>query len=130
MTTKTETVIEVADPSEIPAEVKVEIRGKRYVAREIEAGEYNRLVKQATRVESDADGDPQEVIDNVLLLQLMAVKSIVEPKMTSEQFSKLPMRVSRAINRVISELHYVEEPIKQIKDDEEDADKEKARGNG
>jgi hypothetical protein len=125
-TTKAENVIVVDDPSEVPAEVKVEIRGKRYLFREIEAGEYNKLLKQATHTEPDADGEPQEVIDNVLLLQLMVVKSLADPKITTEQYGKLPMRVSRALNRIVSELHYVDEPVKQISDDEEE---EKPRGN-
>jgi hypothetical protein len=122
------TKVEVAEPGPVPATVTVEVRGSRYTFRELEIGEYNKLVKQASRQEADEDGIMQEVTDNTLLLQLMVFKSCESPKLTTESVATMGTRMYRALARVVNELHYSDEPVKQI-DDDAPVDGETPKGN-
>jgi len=126
MSTKT---VELADPGEKPEVVTVEIRGKRYKFRELEINEYDKLVKAATREEADEDGIMQEVTDSTLLLRLMVPKSCVSPELTPEVVNKMGSRLYRALGRVVNDLHYGDEPIKQIKEDDAETPTESAPGN-
>jgi hypothetical protein len=82
----------------------VEIRGAKFTIRELSAEEYDTCLKAANK----ADGD----IDMVLLLRLMVMRSLQEPKMSAEDISKLPYKVSRRLASAVNELHFG--------DDEED----------
>jgi hypothetical protein len=128
----TSKVVEVKDPSPVIDTVKVEIRGRRYTFRELTISEYDKLIKQATREEPDADGDMQEITDSSLLLRLMILKSCVDPKITPDDLNDFGSKVYRALSSVVNELHYAAEPIKQIKDDDEtlaESDEETPKGN-
>lgn len=85
-------------------ERKVEIRGAEFTIKELSAEEYDTTLKSATK----ADGD----IDMVLLLRLMTIKSLQEPKMSPEDMAKLPYKVSRRLASAVNDLHFG--------DDEED----------
>lgn len=122
--------VEVAEPTDQIETVKVEIRGRRYMFRELKISEYDKLVKQATREEPDADGNMQEITDTTLLMRLMILKSMTDPKINAEDLNDLGSKVYRAISSVVNELHYTPEPIKQIKDDEpEPSSEETPKGN-
>ena len=82
----------------------VSIRGSEFTIRELSAEEYDTCLKSATK----ADGD----VDMVLLLRLMTLKSLQAPKMSAEEISKLPYRISRRLGSAVNELHFG--------DDEED----------
>jgi hypothetical protein len=125
MATKTE----ISEPGPVAATVTVEVRGQRYEFRELEIGTYDKLLKQATREEADADGIMQEVTDNTLLLRLMVLKSCVSPKLTAESVNELGTRLYRSLARVVNELHYAEEPVKQISDDPAPVAEETPKGN-
>jgi hypothetical protein len=125
MTTKS---VDLADPSETPETVTVEARGVKYTFRELEISEYDKLVKQASHEEPDADGIMQDVTDNTLLLRLMVFKSCVDPKLTADAVTKMGTRLYRGLSRVVNELHFNAEPIVQIKDDEP-ASEETPKGN-
>jgi hypothetical protein len=114
-------------PSNVAATSTVEIRGQRFVFRELEIGEYDELIKKASREEADADGVMQEVTDNTLLLRLMVLKSCTEPKLTSEILNSYGTRLFRAMARVVNELHYDPEPVKRL--DVDDAAEETPKGN-
>lgn len=85
-------------------EREVEIRGAKFTIRELSAEEYDTCLKAATK----ADGD----IDMVLLLRMMVLRSLQEPKMAAEDIIKLPYKVSRRLSSAVNELHFG--------DDEED----------
>jgi len=79
-------------------ERKVEIRGAVFTIKELSAEEYDTALKQATK----EDGD----IDMVLLLRLMTIKSLQEPKLSAEDISKMPYKVSRRLSSAVNELHF------------------------
>jgi len=79
-------------------ERKVEIRGAEFTIKELSAEEYDTALKQATK----EDGD----IDMVLLLRLMTIKSLQEPKLSAEDISKMPYKVSRRLSSAVNELHF------------------------
>jgi DNA integrity scanning protein DisA with diadenylate cyclase activity len=123
-------VVELPDPAPVPATVTVEIRGQRFTFRELEISEYDKLVKQASHQEADVDGILQDVTDNTLLLKLMVLKSCVSPKLTDSILTAYGYRMYRAIARIVNELHYGDEPVKQVKDDDEAAPEEETpKGN-
>lgn len=122
-------VLELDDPSITPETVTVEVRGKQFTFRELEISEYDKLVKAATHQEADEDGIMQDVTDSTLLLRLMVPKSCVKPKLTPEAVAAMGSRGYRALARVVNELHYGDEPIKRIKDDDETPAEETPKGN-
>lgn len=79
-------------------EREVEIRGSAFKIRELSAEEYDNCLKAATKV----DGD----IDMVLLLRLMTIRSLQEPKMSAEDIAKLPYKVSRRLSTAVNTLHF------------------------
>jgi hypothetical protein len=121
-------VIDVADPSTEPEVVKIVARGVEYTFRELEIGEYDKLVKEASHQEADEDGVMQEVTDNTILLRLMVFKSCVSPKMTPETAAKMGTKLYRGLSRVVNDLHFSAEPITQVKD-ETPSDGETPKGN-
>jgi hypothetical protein len=120
--------VDLADPSETPETVTVEARGVKYTFRELEINEYDKLVKQASHEEPDADGIMQDVTDNTLLLRLMVFKSCIDPKLTADTVAKMGTKLYRGLARVVNDLHFSSEPIVQIKDDEP-ASEETPKGN-
>jgi len=128
MSTKT---VELADPGPKPETVTVEVRGQRYTFRELEISEYDKLVKAATREEVDDDGITQEITDSTLLLRLMVPKSCISPTLSPDVVASMGARLYRALARVVNELHYGDEPVKQIKDEDEadETPKETPKGN-
>jgi hypothetical protein len=123
------TKVELQDPSETPATRTVEIRGKRFTFRELEIGEYDKLVKQASHPEVDADGITQDVTDNTLLLRLMVLKSCVTPKLTDASLAAFGYRFYRTIARIVNDLHYGDEPVKEISGEEDTPSEESPKGN-
>jgi hypothetical protein len=126
-------IVDLPAPSPTAADAKVEIRGVRYEFRELTISEYDKLMKQATREEVDDDGETQEMTDSSLLLRLLILKSCVSPKITADDLNQIPTRIYRSIARVVNDLHYAEEPVKQIKDEDEvaaDPTEETPKGNG
>ena len=88
-------------------EDEVTIRGKTYKFRELSIGDYDDLVKKATRtVPNPLTGQDDEQIDNALLLKLMVMKSSTEPKLTPEALANLPTRIAFALNTRVNRLHY------------------------
>jgi hypothetical protein len=122
-------VLELGDPSISPETVTIEVRGNRFTFRELEIGEYDKLVKAATHQEADDDGIMQDVTDSTLLLRLMIPKSCIDPKLTPDAVSSMGSRGYRALARIVNELHYGDEPIKRIKDDDETPAEETPKGN-
>lgn len=82
-------------------EKEVSLRGVNYKFRELSSEDYDKLYKTAEK----QDGE----VDTIVLLRLMVTKSIVEPPLTPDQLGKLPLRVSRELTRVVSDLHFEEE---------------------
>jgi hypothetical protein len=116
------------DPAEVALTRTVEIRGKRYTFRELELGEYDKLVKLASHQEADSDGISQEVTDNALLLKMMIRKCCISPKLDESVFSATGYRMYRALARIVNEMHYGEEIVKEITAD--DGAEETPKGNG
>lgn len=87
-------------------ERKVTIRGTEFTIRELSAEEYDTVLKQATKEDSD--------IDMVLLLKLMTLKSVKDPVLNAENLAKLPYKVSRRLSTAVNELHFGDD------DDEQD----------
>jgi hypothetical protein len=91
-------------------EESVDVRGITFRLRELSIGEYDELVKKATRPQVNADGVEDEIIDNALLLRLMVLKCVVEPKLTPETLAGLPMRLTLKLNQTVNRMHYGDEP--------------------
>lgn len=79
-------------------ERQVEIRGQKFTIKELSAEEYDTALKAATK----PDGD----IDMVLLLRMMVLRSLQEPKMSAEEVNRLPYKVSRRLATAVNELHF------------------------
>lgn len=82
-------------------EKETTLRGVTYKFRELSSEEYDKLYKAA----EGADGE----VDTIVLLRLMVAKTIVDPSLSADQLGKLPLRVSRELTRVVSDLHFEEE---------------------
>jgi hypothetical protein len=79
-------------------EREISIRGTTFKIRELSAEEYDNCLKGATK----PDGD----IDTVLLLRLMAMKSLKDPSLSAEEINALPYKVSRRLSTAVNELHF------------------------
>lgn len=92
-------------------EEEVTVRNTTFRLRELSIGDYDALVKKATQPHANPmTGEETEVIDNALLLKLMVLKCSVEPKLTPEALSGLPMRVVLKLNQTVNRMHYGDEP--------------------
>lgn len=108
-------------------EEEVTARGLTYRFRELSIGDYDELVRKATIKQANAiTGEENDVIDNALLLKLMVLKCSVEPKLTAESLSNLPMRVVLKLNQTVNRMHYGDEPATEKAPDGEE---EPAKGN-
>lgn len=88
----------------------VNVRGIDFKMRELSIGEYDDIVKKCTVVKTNAIGEDSEQIDNTLLLRLMVLACCVDPKLTAEKMSALPMRVVLKLNQTVNKMHYGDEP--------------------
>ena len=129
MSTATKTLPDLPPPSDEPAIVRARIRGRVYTFTEMEIGEYDKLVTKATRREADPEtGVEEDIIDNVLLMRLM-IDKVVDPK-PPQEILHVGTRMYRAFSRIINELHYGDEPVEILGDDDSgDEPKEKPSGN-
>lgn len=92
-------------------EEEVSVRGVTYRLRELSIGEYDDLVRKATnKTVNPLTGSDEEAIDNSLLLKLMVIKCSVDPRLTAESLSSLPMRVVLKLNQTVNRMHYGDEP--------------------
>lgn len=120
-----------ASPSLTPdfLEETVEVRNTTYRLRELSIGDYDELVKKATKTTTNPmTGEEDESIDNALLLKLMVLKCSVEPRLTPETLAGLPMRVVLKLNQTVNRMHYGDEPETKSKAVEEG--EEPAKGEG
>ena len=107
----------------------VKIRDQEYRLRELSIGEYDDLVKKSTTERTNPmTGEEEEQTDNQLLLKLMVLKCVVEPKLTAERLGTMPMRVVLKLNQTVNRMHYGDEPSESVKADEEEEEGEK-KGN-
>lgn len=106
----------------------VKIRGQEFRLRELSIGEYDDLVKKATTERTNPmTGEEEEQTDNQLLLKLMVLKCVVEPKLSAEKLGELPMRVVLKLNQTVNRMHYGDEPTEEGEADA--ADEEEEKGN-
>lgn len=113
-----------------------EFRGVRYKVTELSIGEYDEIVKKATRTEkrtSPITGNPEDVemLDQQLQSRLMLKACVVEPSRID--VTKLGTRLIVTLNSIVNRLHYGDEPdaIAPKKKDGEDKDgSEDKPGNG
>lgn len=82
-------------------ERELNLRGVNYRIRELSAQQYDDCVRMATKADDE--------IDMVALLKLMVTKSLVEPKLTSDDLAALPYRVSRELGSAVNRLHFADE---------------------
>lgn len=102
-------------PSDVPATVRATIRGVTYIISELSMERYNELLDKATsKKKNEITGLDEEEIDQQVLARLMILDS-VRPK--PDQLLKLGVRYYRALNRLVSDLHYGDEPVKIETDD-------------
>lgn len=109
-----------------------EYRGIRYKVTELAIGDYDDIVKKATRKEKRVDPgsgveEEVEILDQQLQSRMMLKSCIVEPARID--ITKLGTRLVVTLNRVVNNLHYGDEPdaVKPAKKD--DGDEEKKPGN-
>jgi hypothetical protein len=79
-------------------EQTIEIRGVKYVLRELSATEYDDLVKIAT--------GPDDEVDLTALLKLMMSKCLIDPKLSAEELGNKPYPVVRKLNETVNRLHF------------------------
>lgn len=118
--------------------VKYEFRDVTYKISELPIGEFDEITKKATRTEKKVDEDTGETssvetFDRNLQSRLMLRACIVEPGKVD--ISKMGTRLVVALNSIINELHYGEEPdgleaAKAAKKKADKADDEGKSGNG
>ena len=118
-------LVEVDEPGPKPVVVRAKIRGRTYRFTELPIGEYDKCVKSATSKQPDGLGGEEEVIDNTLLMRLLINKS-ADPKPSPE----VGAREYRAFAKIVNDLHYGDEPIEILGDEEEEETEEgSAEGN-
>lgn len=100
--------------------VDLNVGGITYTLRELTAGEYDECLTIATNAET---GD----VDMVMMVKLMLIKSIEKPDLTDIQLAALPYKVSRALKREVSRLHWAGDQEETAKD-AEDAEEEQGAG--
>lgn len=121
-----------------PATKTIEVRGQRFVIRELTIGEYDDLEKKATSKQPNpmnANAPEIEVTDRTQLLRLMVLKCVVEPRLTAQKLSELPMRVALALNNTVNEMHFPDEKSAQadivdLDGEEEEEEEEAKKGEG
>lgn len=86
----------------------VQYRGVKYTLKEVPIGKYDDLQRQATTEEEAPDGTMTEKFDGNLRDRLLLSASIIEP--AGVNLSKLGSRIVANLTRIVSELHYFEEP--------------------
>lgn len=86
---------------------KVKYRDVLYHLTELDIGTYDEISTKATR-SINRDGVEVEEIDNQLQSRLMLKAALLSPKLTT--LTGLGTRLTIALNRVVNELHYGDEP--------------------
>lgn len=109
-------------------EKEVVVRGATFRLRELSAGEYDELQRKSTIKVTNVLGEETEQQDDRMLLRLMLMKSVIEPKMTPDALTNLPARVLFALNRAVNELHFGAEP-ESTKSDDDAVEEGTAKGN-
>lgn len=85
------------------AEKEVVDHGTTYRLRELSSKKYDELYKKS---DIKGDGDP----DTVMLLRLMLIEALQEPKLTGDQIADLPFRLVNKLSRACNDLHFGDEP--------------------
>lgn len=108
----------------------ITVRGIDYKLRELSIGEFDELQKKATVVRTNPlTGEDNEDTDSALLLRLMVLACVVEPKLTSEKFTQMPMRAAGRLNAAVNRMHFGEEPASTTKKKDEEEPAEGESGN-
>lgn len=79
------------------------IRGTTYRFREISGEKYEEILKTAE--------GPDGTADLATVLKLMIPESLIEPRLTAEQFYKKPYPVVSAVQTVVNKMHFRTEPV-------------------
>lgn len=79
------------------------IRGTTYRFREISGAKYEEFLKTAE--------GPEGTANLGTVLRLMIPESMVEPKLTSDQFYSKPLPVVTAIETIVNKMHFRTEPV-------------------
>lgn len=85
----------------------VVIRGVTYTFRELSASEYNAIIKLAS-------GPDDEAQLNVVL-QLMATKSLVEPKLSAAEIDAKPYPIYAKLLQTVNSMHFTPLPDQDAK---------------
>ena len=110
-------------------EEAITIRGVTYRLRELSIGEYDDLVKLATTPRTNPmTGEVEEETDNTALLKFMVLKCVIDPKLSAEKLSSLPVRVVLKLNQTVNRMHYGDEPTEDAKPGDEE-EEEEPKGN-
>ena len=78
----------------------VEVKGKKFKLRELTAEQYDECIKAATGADDD--------IDMVVLLRLMLLQSLEDPKSEAEDLGKFPYSVVRQLTTAVNRLHFTD----------------------
>lgn len=90
--------VKVAVPDTSFTQSTITVKDMTFTLKELTAGQYDDAVRAA---ETNA-GE----VDSVLLLRLMLLDSMIEPRMNAEELNALPYRVIRRLNQAVNELHW------------------------
>lgn len=89
---------------------EVPIRGVTYKFKELSASEYDSIIKLAAGPDDNAELNT--------VLRLMAVKSIIEPKVTSTELEAKPYPVYAKLLQTVNAMHFT--PLEDEKNGTED----------
>jgi hypothetical protein len=93
-----------------PAKTEMTYRGQTFKLQEVEISVYDEALTKATTRTFDADGQTQEAVDQPLLIRLLLLESLTEPRVTSEDLSHMGTRLVRQLERDVRDLHFDVEP--------------------
>jgi hypothetical protein len=79
-------------------ETSVDIKGQTFKLKELTTEKYDEAIRAATGADDD--------IDMVILLRMMLIDSLVEPKLESDDIARLPHSVTRKLTTAVNRLHF------------------------
>jgi hypothetical protein len=103
-----------------------EMRGVTFKLREISIDRYDELLKQCTEM-VDINGVDVERTNEELLLRLVTLDSLLEPKLSASQIRSNGVRFVRTLESRVRALNFGTEPTRDLKS--KDTDDEGDQGN-
>jgi len=96
------------------AEVEFDYRGTTFRLVEVDTATYDDCLEKSTSEDYET-GVRLENIDEQMLIRLLLVRALVEPKWTATDISKAGVRLTKQLERDVRTLHLGLEPVSRPK---------------